>query len=79
MLRSGTNEFARWRDYLFSIVPSHQNNEKTRSQVKPAQLQKPPTALNRANGDPDHDEQAFVHKVHCGLESMGPESQLWDD
>lgn len=89
MVRNGTyEEFVRWRKFLISIVPSNsvhspryalRTNQRTQLAVKRADLQEPSTAINDANGDQDHDEQAFVHILRSGLDSGGQASQLWDD
>lgn len=89
MLGNSTcEEFARWRKYLMSIIPSDsvdaqhpvsQKSERTLLLGKKARLHQVLTATNRTNGDRHQNEQAIVHDVHSGIEPMAHESQLWDD
>lgn len=81
-------EFARWREYLMSIIPSDsvdaqrsvsQKSERILLLRKKAHLQQVLAATNKTNGDRHQNEQAIVNDVHSGIEPMARESQLWDD
>lgn len=80
-------EFARWLHYLMSMVPSHyadtlrpeyHKGKTAQLAVRPNRPQQLMLNMNGTNRDRDHGQQTIIHN-RSGFETLGDESQIWDD